>query len=86
MPVYEYQHPKTGDIIEVIQSMKEDHVYFDKEGVEWMRIFNVPNAGVDTEMNPFSQSDWNKRTNKHGITMGDMFDLSKELSLKREQK
>jgi len=86
MPFYEYQHPETGTIIEVMQSMKESHVFVDSDGVEWNRVFNVPNAAIDTEMNPFSQSDWDRRTKKPGMTMGEMMDLSKEISLKREQK
>ena len=86
MPFYEYQHPETGKITEVMQSMKADHVFVDSSGVEWKRVFNVPNAAIDTEMNAFSQSDWDRRTKKAGMTMGEMMDLSKEMSVKRETK
>ena len=86
MPFYEYQHPETGKTIEVMQSMKENHIFIDSEGVEWSRVFHAPNAAIDTEMDPYSQSDWNKRTKKPGMTYGEMMDLSKEMSVKRESK
>jgi hypothetical protein len=85
MPLYEFQHPKTREIIEVSQKMKECHVYIDDDGVEWKRIYNAPNAAIDTEMDAFSQKDWMRRTSKKGMTYGDMQDLSKELSNKREK-
>lgn len=87
MPIYQYTHPETGEIIEVIQKMKDEHVYFDNEGVEWSRVFNVPNAAIDTAhyVNPESKSDFMKATEKFGMTAGDMMDLSKELHNKREK-
>ena len=86
MPFYEYQHPETGEIIEVMQSMKENHTFVDSEGVEWKRVFHVPNASIDTSIDPNSKEDWMKRTAKKGMTFGEMQDLSKELSTKREKK
>ena len=85
MPFYEYRHPTTGKTIEVMQSMKQDHTFVDSKGVEWQRVFHAPNASIDTEMDPFSQSDWDKRTKKDGMTYGEMMDLSKEMSVKREK-
>ena len=89
MPIYEYQHPCTLEIIEVIQSMKDEHTYVDEAGVEWKRVFNVPNAAIDAEgsdkINPFSEADFIRATEKNGMTAGDMMDLSKKLSEKREK-
>ena len=86
MPAYEYIHPDTGKTIEVIQAMKEDHVYIDPKGVEWARVFDTPNASIDSSINPFSKEDFLKATAKKGMTAGDMMDLSGELSKKREKK
>ena len=86
MPVYEYIHPETEEIIEVMQKMDEDHVYIDSKGIEWKRVFSVPNASIDSSnIDPFSKKDFLKATDKRGITAGDMMDLSKELSNKREK-
>ena len=85
MPIYEFQHPITKEIVEVIQSMTEEHVYTDREGTKWERVWNAPNAAIDTEMDPYSHSDWMKRTAKKGMTLGEMTDLSKDLSQKRER-
>jgi hypothetical protein len=85
MPYYEYIHPETGETIEVIQKMTEDHVYIDKHGVEWKRVFHLPNASIDTDVNPFSEQEFVNYTAKKGMTAGEMMDLSGELSKKREQ-
>ena len=86
MPTYEYIHPDTGKTLEVIQGMKDDHVYIDEKGIEWERVFTSPNAAVDADINPFSEQDFVKYTAKKGMSQGEMTDLSKELSGKREQK
>jgi len=84
MPVYEYQNPETKEIIEVIQGMKDKHVFIDDQGVEWHRVFSVPNAAIDSDINPYSEADFLKATAKSGMTAGDMMDLSESLSKKRE--
>ena len=84
MPTYEYIHPDTGETIELVQKMLECHIHIDSDGVEWERVFNAPNAAIDTTgMNPFSKEDFMRATAKPGMTAGDMMDLSKELSNKR---
>ena len=85
MPLYEFQHPKTKEIIGVVQKMKDEHVFIDENGVEWDRVFSVPNAAIDSEINAFSESDFLKATAKKGMTAGDMMDLSEQLSKKREK-
>ena len=41
MPIYIYQNPITEEVIEVVQSMSEDHIYFDESGLKWKRVFVV---------------------------------------------
>ena len=87
MPFYLFQNPKTQEVIEIMQSMKADHVYIDEKGVKWNRIFTVPNAAIDSgSIDPYSKEDFLKATEKKGITCGEMFDLSAEMSQKRESK
>lgn len=87
MPIYLFQNPKTKEVIEVVQSMKADHVYTSEDGTKWERIFTVPNAAIDSgDIDPYSKQDFLKATEKKGITCGEMFDLSAEMSQKRQAK
>jgi hypothetical protein len=83
MPIYLFQNPKTKEIVEVFQTMKENHVFFNKEGLEYSRVFTVPNASIDTSINPFSSKDFVEKTANKSGTIGDLLDKSKELSEKR---
>jgi len=87
MPIYLFQNPKTKEVIEIMQSMKSEHTYIDENGTKWDRVFTVPNAAMDSgSLDPYSKDDFLKATDKRGITCGEMFDLSAEMSRKREVK
>ena len=82
MPIYVYKHPDHEEYEEVFQGMNDEHVY-EKGGVKWERVFLAPNASVDSEIDPFNNRHFIDATaNKKG-SMGDMMDMSKELSEKR---
>jgi hypothetical protein len=85
MPLYLFRHPESGETVEVIQRMCEEHTYSDKDGVEWKRVWTVPQVGADRKIDPFSSSDFLKVTDKPG-TVGDLWDRSAELSEKRADK
>ena len=85
MPLYIFKHPETGEEIEVVQSMKDEHIYIDESGAKWDRVFFATNASIDTQGDCFSKEDFARRTAKQGMTVGDMWDLSKEMSNKREK-
>ena len=86
MPIYIYKHPEEDTYTEVLQTMMENHVYFDSDGLEWKRVFTVPNASIDSQIDPHSSKEFiNKTENKKG-TYGDMMDYSKELSHVRAEK
>ncbi len=68
-----------------MQSMKDNHVYIDEKGVEWNRVFLPLNNSIDTKIDCFSKQDLANKTAKKGMTLGDMWDLSKEMSNKREK-
>lgn len=86
MPLYLYQNPETEEVIEVLQGMKDKHEYFDEEGKEWKRVFTVPTASIDTKIDPFSARDFVNKTGTKKGTVGDMMDLSADLSRAREEK
>lgn len=85
MPYYIYEHPETKEQKEVFQTMKEDHIYVDQDGVKWNRVFLSCNASIDTRVDPFSEKDFIKATNKKG-TFGDLMDRSAEMSETRKNK
>lgn len=64
--------------------MNEPHVY-SEDGEEWERVFTVPQASVDTKVDPFSKTKFLEKTNK-GATIGEMWDRSAELSQQRAEK
>ena len=85
MPLYTYENPDSGEVKEVVQAMLDKHVYFDAIGQQWNRVFSSPRAAVDTKVNPFSQKDFLRHTNKN-MTVGQIMDVSAEMSDKRANK
>lgn len=86
MPFYTYKHPETEECRDILQSMKEKHVYVDEEGVEWNRVYFAPNASIDSNIDPFSQRQFTDSTGAKKGTVGDMLDYSAEMSERRAQK
>ena len=86
MPFYTYINPDTEEVIDVVQSINENHVYFDKNGLEWRRVFTVPEVNThgtlkaDTTEKQFSDYTRNQKG-----SMGDLYDRSAELSEKRKK-
>ena len=85
MPIYLYQHPSTGEVVEVIQTMSEPHVY-SKDGVEYARVFTAPNGSADTRIDAFNSKDFVNKMGNKKCTLGNMMDESRNLSDRRAQK
>lgn len=83
MPIYIYKHPKEDNYTEVLQTMAEDHVYFDSDGLEWKRVFTVPYASIDSQIDPSNKRQFLQATESKKGSVGDMMDLSRELSERR---
>ena len=83
MPLYQYQHPDHPIVIDIVQSMKEPHVYIDDEGTEWKRVWSVPNASIDTQIDDFSSNQFVDKTRGKGMTMGQLWDESNAASERR---
>ena len=86
MPIYLYENPETGEVKEVLQKSKEEHVYFDENNLKWKRVWTIPHASVDTQADPFSEKAFSDSTNNKKMTIGDLWDKSKEMSQKRADK
>lgn len=86
MPLYLFSNPKKPkEIIEIFMGMNETHEYI-KNGIKWNREWTKPTAATDTNWNENSSHDFVEKTAKKKGSIGDMIDLSKELSEKRAHK
>ena len=56
-PEYLYEDPETGKVISIIQGINEEHKY-KEDGKEFNRVFTSPNTSTDTQIDPFSKSDF----------------------------
>jgi hypothetical protein len=82
MPVYVFEHPTSKEKREILLPIDKRHSYIDENNIEWVRVFTTPNISTDTQIDPYSQQAFLEKTKKAG-TIGDLFDLSKDLSEKR---
>lgn len=82
MPLYSYKHPEKEEYIEIVQTMNEEHVYVDEQGIQWQRVFLIPNAAISSKIDG-SQENFNSYFDNKKGTLGDAFDASKEAAEKR---
>lgn len=85
MPFYIFKNPHTNEVKEVLMSMNDEHKFIDSDGLEWERVFTIPQASIDTKVDPFNKVKFLEKTSKAG-SIGDLWDRSKELSEKRAEK
>lgn len=83
MPTYTFLNEETGEIKDIIMSMNDKHEYIDKTGYKWTRIFYVPQSSIDSRIDPNNPKDFVSKTSNKKGTLGDLFDISAELSHKR---
>lgn len=84
MPNYFFQSEQTGEIKEIFYHMNDNKVYIE-DNVEWKRLWTVPLAAVDSNIDVNNPKDFAKKTAKPG-TMGEIWDRSAEWSAKRADK
>ena len=89
MPLYLYENKKTGEVVEILQSMTEEHVYYgsnNKEKGLWRRVFVNPELSSDTKVDAFNKNNFINATAKKNDTYGDLFNRSAEASEQRAQR
>jgi len=86
VPIYIYKHPEQEEYKEVLQGMNDKHVYFGSEGLEWKRVFTIPNTSIDSQIDPHNQKEFVEKTGGKKGTFGDMMDYSQEMSERRAEK
>lgn len=82
MPQYLFENPKTGEVKEVIQTMSEPHVY-SEDGIEWARVWTVPQGAIDVKIDPFNQRQFMDKTGANKGKLGEVWDRSAEMSERR---
>ncbi len=88
MPLYSFEHPETGETLDLLMGMNEKHEYIDEMGLEWIRIWHKPNAAVDnsSSLDPFSQDAFRNKTANMKGSYGDALNYSQEMSERRAEK
>lgn len=82
MPLYTFEHPKTKELKDIFFKMTDEKFYIDEKGIEWKRIYYPITFAFDTKIDPYNPSAFVKKTERGG-TIGDLMDLSKEMSERR---
>lgn len=65
--------PKVSTVVEI-------------DGERWKRVFTIPQASIDTKIDPFSKTQFREKTGNKKGTLGDAWAASAELSEKRAAK
>lgn len=85
MGIYIFQNPADeNEVVEIVQTMNEKHEY-SKDGISWFRVFTAPLASVDTSIDPLSARDFASKTANKRETLGDIWDRSREVAIKRTE-
>jgi hypothetical protein len=91
MSIYSYQNTDTKEIVDVFQGMNDEHIYLGENGKEknWVRLFCLPNLateGLQSSIDPNSKNDFKRYTSQRQGKIGEVMDLSAELSERRKEK
>ena len=69
MPIYIFKNPETNETIEVIQRMRDKHVYVDDNGVEWKRVWVPSTINVDGTSSVWESKDFHRTTENKNYTV-----------------
>jgi hypothetical protein len=85
MPEYIFRNPATGETKSVVLPMNSEHSYSEGD-IKFERVFTIPNSAVDSSFDPNDSKDFIRKTATKKGTVGDLMNLSGELSEKRKDK
>jgi hypothetical protein len=83
MPIYVFEDPETGETVEVIQGMNDDHEHVDDKGIKWNRVWCASELNTDGQIDPWNSNDFVNKTKGDSGNIGDLLDRSAELSDQR---
>lgn len=84
MPIYLFQHPITKQVKEIVQLMNEEHIFIDENKVSWNRIWINPQVAINTQISATDSKSFVDKTRGKNYSLGQLWDMSAELSQKRE--
>lgn len=84
MPIYVFSHPKTREVKEVFMPINGDHTFIEN-GVEWNREYDFNVSVKSSPISPWKKNDFLQKTNDMRGNIGDIMDISQELSEKRAE-
>ena len=85
MPMYLFENPETGEVVEVFFHMNDEKSHTDDSGVEWKRLYGNPQLSTHASIDPWNNNDFVNKTADMKGTVGDLLDRSAELSAKRAE-
>ena len=89
MPLYLYENKETGEVVEVLQGMKELHEYNgidDRQKGLWRRVYVNPSLSFDTNVDAFDSQSFVSSTVNKNDTYGDLQNRAAEASEIRASK
>ena len=90
MPIHQFVHEATGQTVDVFVSInadQKDHQIQVVDGKEFKRVYAAPLAAVDSRPGDATKEDFTRlTTNKKGLTVGQMWEMSAEMSHHRAAK
>lgn len=81
-----FEHQETGETAEVFFHMKDEKVYNGEDGTQtgqWKRVFLIPQASIDANIDPFDKNAFINSQNLKKETIGSTLDRSAEMSERR---
>ena len=85
MPNYTFKHPDREEYEEIFFHMKDEPKSFSKDGVDWQRVFDLPQLSTVGSIDPWNSNDFVNKTAEKKGNFGDLIDTSAELSAKRAE-
>lgn len=95
MPCFDFIHEKSGHVISVLVTLSEPIKSFHEQIVTneetgeirvYKRVYAAPLAAKDTKRKQGSKDDYKRVTGDKKLTVGEMWEISKEMSQERADK
>lgn len=85
MPIYCYTNEEESEYIEIFQGMNDEHSYTHTDGKKWRRVFQIPQASIDTKTDVWNTKDFVEKSGRKKGNLGNLWDAAQSASDKRAQ-
>lgn len=86
MPTYSFTHQESGETIDLYLDLKQPPEAYRqqvRDGKVFKRVYEVPGMSINSIMKDDTKEEFARVTDKRDITVGQMAEVSKEMSVKR---